>query len=157
MVLRVSSHFQIANGIGIRSRQEHEPAEIAATARDVPAIPLDNIGFTFEALMVCADAHKRAGSTNGTALADAVRTTKIDKRVMVGGPIEFNTKGQCNTIASVCLQNRNQTPTVVLPKDAAVGGAGVPDAELEPARLIFLVINPLRRGEGERDLPTSWY
>jgi branched-chain amino acid transport system substrate-binding protein len=78
-----------------------------------------NIGFTFEALMVCADAHKRAGSTNGTALADAVRTTKIEKRVMVGGPIEFDAKGQCNTIASVCLQNRNQTPTVVLPKDAA--------------------------------------
>jgi branched-chain amino acid transport system substrate-binding protein len=78
-----------------------------------------NIGFTFEALMVCADAHKRANSTNGTALADAVRTTKIEKRVMVGGPIEFDAKGQCNTIASVCLQNRNQTPTVVLPKDAA--------------------------------------
>ena len=78
-----------------------------------------NIGFTFEALMVCADAHKRASSTNGTALADAVRTTKIEKRVMVGGPIEFDAKGQCNTIASVCLQNRNQTPTVVLPKDAA--------------------------------------
>ena len=78
-----------------------------------------NIGFTFEALMVCADAHKRAAATNGTALADAVRTTKIEKRVMVGGPIEFDAKGQCNTIASVCLQNRNQTPTVVLPKDAA--------------------------------------
>ena len=46
-------------------------------------------------------------------------TTKIEKRVMVGGPIEFDAKGQCNTIASVCLQNRNQTPTVVLPKDAA--------------------------------------
>jgi branched-chain amino acid transport system substrate-binding protein len=107
-----------------------------------------NIGFTFEALMVCADAHKRAGSTNGTALADAGRTTKIEKRVMVGGPIEFDAKGQCNTIASVCLQNRNQTPTVVLPKDAAEMTPVFPDAELEPARLILLVINPLRNGEG---------
>jgi len=78
-----------------------------------------NIGFTFEALMVCADAQKRAGSNDGKALADAVRATKIDKRVMVGGPIEFDAKGQCNTIASVALQNRDGVPTVVLPADAA--------------------------------------
>jgi branched-chain amino acid transport system substrate-binding protein len=78
-----------------------------------------NVGFTFEALMVCADAHKRAGSTNGAALADALRQTKIEKRVMVGGPIEFDAKGQCNTIQSVALQNRDQTPRVVLPKEAA--------------------------------------
>src|SRR5215207_4486420 len=56
-----------------------------------------NVGFTFEALMVCVDAFKRAGSTQGTALADALRQTKIEKRVMVGGPIEFDAKGQCNT------------------------------------------------------------
>jgi branched-chain amino acid transport system substrate-binding protein len=78
-----------------------------------------NVGFTFEALMVCVDAHKRAGSTNGAALADALRQTKIEKRVMVGGPIEFDAKGQCNTIQSVALQNRDQTPRVVLPKEAA--------------------------------------
>jgi branched-chain amino acid transport system substrate-binding protein len=78
-----------------------------------------NVGFMFEALLVCVDAFKRAGSTNGTALADALRATKIEKRVMVGGPIEFDAKGQCNTIASVALQNRNQVPTVVLPKEAA--------------------------------------
>ena len=80
-----------------------------------------NIGFTFEALLVCADAHKRAGSTNGQALADAMRTTKIEKRAMVGGPIEFDAKGQCNTIASVVLQNRGGVPTVVLPEAASVG------------------------------------
>jgi len=79
-----------------------------------------NIGFTFEAIQVCADAHKRANSLDGKTLADAVRSTKIDKRIMVGGPIEFDAKGQCNTIASVALQNRNGVPTVVLPADAAV-------------------------------------
>jgi branched-chain amino acid transport system substrate-binding protein len=78
-----------------------------------------NIGFTFEGLMICADAHKRAGSTDGKALADALRTTKIEKRMIVGGPIEFDAKGQCNTIASAALQNRNGVPTVVLPKEAA--------------------------------------
>ena len=80
-----------------------------------------NIGFTFEALLVCADAYKRAGSTSGQALADAMRTTKIEKRAMVGGPIEFDAKGQCNTIASVVLQNRGGVPTVVLPEAASVG------------------------------------
>jgi branched-chain amino acid transport system substrate-binding protein len=80
-----------------------------------------NIGFTVEALMVCADAHKRAGSTAGQALADAMRKTRIEKRVMVGGPIEFDEKGQCNTIASVALQNKKGVPTVVLPKEAAAG------------------------------------
>jgi branched-chain amino acid transport system substrate-binding protein len=78
-----------------------------------------NVGFTVEALMVCADAYKRAGSTNGAALADALRTTKIEQRIMIGGPIEFDAKGQCNTIKSACLQNRDLKPTVVLPKDAA--------------------------------------
>jgi branched-chain amino acid transport system substrate-binding protein len=78
-----------------------------------------NVGFTFEAVMICADAYKRARSTNGGELAEALRRTRIDKRVMVGGPIEFDAKGQCNTIGSVALQNRNQTPTVVLPKEVA--------------------------------------
>lgn len=80
-----------------------------------------NIGFTFEALMVCADAHKRAGSTAGQALADALRKTKIEKRVMIGGPIEFDEKGQSNTIGSAVLQNKKGVPTVVLPKEAAAG------------------------------------
>ena len=78
-----------------------------------------NVGFTFEALLICADAFKRANTTNGAELAEALRKTRIEKRVMVGGPIEFDAKGQCNTIGSVCLQNRNQTPNVVLPKEAA--------------------------------------
>ena len=78
-----------------------------------------NIGFTFEALMVCADAHKRAGATDGKALTDALRATKIPNRVMLGGPIEFDEKGQCNTIGSACLQNRDGVPKVALPKSAA--------------------------------------
>jgi branched-chain amino acid transport system substrate-binding protein len=78
-----------------------------------------NIGFTVEALMCCVDAYKRAGSTNGKALADALRTTKIEKRIMTGGPIEFDEKGQCNSIASICLQNQGGVPRVTLPKDVS--------------------------------------
>ena len=79
-----------------------------------------NVGFTFEALMIAADAFKRTGSTDGTVLANALRQTNIAERMMIGGPISFNEKGQNTQIASACLQNRDGLPTVVLPKSAAV-------------------------------------
>lgn len=46
-----------------------------------------NVGFTFEAMMVVADAFKRSGSTDGATLADAMRQTNIANRMMLGGPI----------------------------------------------------------------------
>lgn len=78
-----------------------------------------NVGFTFEAMMIAADAFKRAGSADGTALAEAIRKTDIAERMMVGGPIRFDAKGQNTQIASACIQNRNGEPVVVLPKAAA--------------------------------------
>ena len=78
-----------------------------------------NVGFTFESLMIAADAFKRAGSTDGTALADAIRKTNIADRMMVGGPISFDAKGQNTQIASACIQNRGGQPVVVLPSSAA--------------------------------------
>ncbi|MBW6493835.1 MAG: ABC transporter substrate-binding protein [Burkholderiaceae bacterium] len=78
-----------------------------------------NAGFTFEALMVCADAFKRAGTNESSALTAAIRSTNIAERVMVGGPIRFNEKGQNTEIGSACIQNRNLRPTVVLPAASA--------------------------------------
>ncbi len=78
-----------------------------------------NVGFTFEAMMIAADAFKRAGSADGTALVNALRQTNITDHMMVGGPISFNEKGQNTKIASACIQNRNGQPTVVLPQVAA--------------------------------------
>lgn len=78
-----------------------------------------NVGFTFEAMMIAADAFKRAGSADGVALNDAIHKTDIAERMMVGGPIKFDAKGQNTQIASACIQNRNGQPTVVLPKSAA--------------------------------------
>jgi len=49
----------------------------------------------------------------------SLRQTRITDRMMIGGPIEFDAKGQCNNIRSAALQNRNLAPTVVLPKEAA--------------------------------------
>ena len=78
-----------------------------------------NVGFTVEAMMVAAESFKRAKSADGTALADAIRQTKITERMMLGGPIAFNAKGQNTEIASACIQNRKLRPQVVLPAASA--------------------------------------
>ncbi len=78
-----------------------------------------NVGYTFEALMVVADAFKRAGATDAKALTEAIRTTEIKNRMMLGGPIRFDAKGQVQGNASACIQNLNLKPTVVLPAEAA--------------------------------------
>lgn len=78
-----------------------------------------NIGFSFEAIQICADAHKRAGSTAPQALVEALRTTNIAKRVMVGGPIHFDEKGQNPDQVSAAVQNRDGKPTVTLPAESA--------------------------------------
>jgi branched-chain amino acid transport system substrate-binding protein len=78
-----------------------------------------NVGFSVEAMLIAADAHKRAGSMDGKVLAEAVRQTNLAERMMIGGPIKFNAKGQVEGIASAAIQNINQKPTVVLPASAA--------------------------------------
>jgi branched-chain amino acid transport system substrate-binding protein len=83
------------------------------------AVECFNAGFTFEALLVAADGFKRAGTTNGPALMQAIRATDIASHVMIGPPIKFDDKGQNVGIPSAAVQSRNRTPTVVLPAAAA--------------------------------------
>lgn len=78
-----------------------------------------NVGFTFEAILVAADAFKRAKTTDRKALTEAIRQTNITDKMTLGGPIKFNAKGQVEGIGSACVQNLNQLPTVVLPASAA--------------------------------------
>ena len=53
-----------------------------ALAKKYPEINLNtNHVYTFEALLVAADAYKRAGSTDPKALADAIRATDIKDNV----------------------------------------------------------------------------
>jgi branched-chain amino acid transport system substrate-binding protein len=78
-----------------------------------------NVGFTFEAILVAADAFKRAKTTDPKTLADAIRQTNITDKMTLGGPIKFNAKGQVEGIGSACVQNLKLLPTVVLPKGAA--------------------------------------
>ncbi|WP_406858271.1 ABC transporter substrate-binding protein [Alsobacter sp. KACC 23698] len=90
------------------------------------AVDCFNAGFTFEAILVAADAFKRAGATAGPALMDAVRQTKIEKHVMIGGPIQFDEKGNNPNIGSAAVQNRGRTPTVVLPSEVATEAPVLP-------------------------------
>src|SRR5258706_1326389 len=78
-----------------------------------------NAGFNFEAILVAADAFKRAKSTDPKTLADAIRQTNITEKMTLAGQIQINAKGQVEGIGSACVQNLNLLPTVVLPASAA--------------------------------------
>jgi branched-chain amino acid transport system substrate-binding protein len=78
-----------------------------------------NAGYTFEAILVVADAFKRAKTSDPKTLADAIRKTELKERMMLGGAIKFNSKGQVEGNRSACIQNQRQMPMVVLPAVAA--------------------------------------
>jgi branched-chain amino acid transport system substrate-binding protein len=92
-----------------------------------------NAGFTFEALLIAADAFKRARSVNPKELAEAIRQTNITSKMTLGGPIKFNAKGQVEGIGSACVQNLNLTPTVVLPAAAATAKPVFPAPDYKSA------------------------
>jgi branched-chain amino acid transport system substrate-binding protein len=91
-----------------------------ALAKAYPGVNLNtNQVFTFEALLVAADAYKRAGSTDPKALADAIRTTNITDNVSIGAGIQFNAKGQNDKVGDGATQNRGGKNVVLAPKAAA--------------------------------------
>ena len=92
-----------------------------------------NVGYTFEAVMIAADAFKRARSSDPKTLTEAIRQTDIKNRMMLGGAIKFNAKGQVEGNASACIQNLNLTPTVVLPASAATAKPVFPVPEYKKA------------------------
>ena len=92
----------------------------AALAKAYPGINMNtNHVFTFEALLVAADAYKRARSTDPKALADAIRTTNITDNVSIGPGIQFNDKGQNDKLKNAGIQNRGGKLLTVAPKEAS--------------------------------------
>ena len=73
-------------------------------------------GFSVEGLLVCLDAFKRAGSTDPKALVEALKATNIASRIMIGGAITFDAKGQNTHLPSAVIQNIDGKPQVVLPE-----------------------------------------
>src|SRR5471032_894958 len=82
--------------------------------------------YTFEALLIAADAYKRAGSADPKALAEAVRTTNIKDNVSIGPGIQFDAKGQNDKILGGSIQNRGGKLITVAPKEASNGKAEWP-------------------------------
>jgi branched-chain amino acid transport system substrate-binding protein len=78
-----------------------------------------NGGFTFEALLIAAQAFLDARSTKADALMDALRKIKIDQHVIIGGPIQFDAKGQNVNIRAAAIQNIKRKPLVVMPEESA--------------------------------------
>jgi branched-chain amino acid transport system substrate-binding protein len=92
----------------------------AALAKAYPDINLNtNHVFTFEALLVAADAYKRARSTDPKALADAIRATNITDNVSIGPGIQFDAKGQNDKLKNAAIQNRGGKLVTVAPKAAS--------------------------------------
>ena len=106
--------------------QALEAAYKTANPNNRFAVDAFNAGFTLEALMVAADAFKRAGSTDGETLMQAIKATKLDNHVMIGGPIQFDEKGQNPNIGAAAVQNQHQTPVVVYPDAVAAGKPVLP-------------------------------
>ena len=99
----------------------------AAFAKAHPGINLNtNQVYTFEALLVAADAYKRAGSADPQALADAIRKTNITDNVSPGPGIQFNAKGQNDKLKNSAIQNRGGKLVTVAPKEAANAKAELP-------------------------------
>jgi branched-chain amino acid transport system substrate-binding protein len=94
----------------------------AALAKANPGVNLNtNHVYTFEALLIAADAYKRAGSADANALADAIRKTNITDNASIGPGIQFDAKGQNDKILGGGIQNRGGKLLTVAPKAAANG------------------------------------
>lgn len=74
----------------------------------------------YESIYVIADALERAGSSDPTALRDALKTTNIEDHVLAQqGAITFDEKGENVNAAGVLIQIQNGKHVVVYPEEFA--------------------------------------
>ncbi len=93
---------------------------LAEFAKAFPDLNMNtNHVYTFEALLIAADAYKRAGSTDPKALAEALHATNITDNVSIGPGIKFDAKGQNVGLKCGAVQNRDSKQVTVAPKEAA--------------------------------------
>ncbi len=92
----------------------------AAFTKKFPGLNMNtNHVYTFEALLIAADAYKRAGSADPKALAAALHATHITDNVSIGPGIMFDAKGQNVGLKCGAVQNRGGKQVTVAPKEAA--------------------------------------
>jgi branched-chain amino acid transport system substrate-binding protein len=121
------ANYAISNTVWYNPKNQITQTVIASFKKKYPkdefAFHGTNVGYTFDALMIAADAFKRAGSADPKVLAEAIRKTDIPAtgRVSLGGSIKFNDKGQVENNRSASIQNLDGKPTITLPSDLAQG------------------------------------
>lgn len=88
--------------------------------REAPGEKFDaSVAFALEAVMVAADAIKRAGSDDTSAIHAALRTTDLPLTALYGSPTKFDAKGQNYGIGTVLIQVQNSAPLVIAPPEVA--------------------------------------
>lgn len=76
--------------------------------------------YTYEAMLVIADALERAASTDPDALVAAIKRTSFGGGITVStGPVVFNEVGDNPNASTAAIQILGQRPRLVWPKDAA--------------------------------------
>jgi branched-chain amino acid transport system substrate-binding protein len=112
--------FHISNVPWLDPKSAMTQSLVKRHAARFPNDQLDiNGGFTFEGMLIAAQAWLDAKSTKPEPLMEALRKIKIDQHVIIGGPIQFDAKGQNVGIKAAAVQNLKRTPTVVMPKESA--------------------------------------
>lgn len=133
------AQYAISNTVWFNPKNEITKSVAAAFKKKYPKDELafhgTNVGYTFDAIMIAADAFKRAGATDSKTLTEAIRKTDIPsaKRMSLGGPIRFNAKGQVEGNLSATIQNLNGKPTIALPSDFAEGKLVFPAPDYKKA------------------------
>lgn len=74
-----------------------------------------NSGYSYEGILVAADALERAKSVDAGGIVAALKTTNIKDHLMAGGPITFNEQGQNVNASTSLIQVQKRRPVVVLP------------------------------------------
>ncbi|MCX7891485.1 MAG: ABC transporter substrate-binding protein [Burkholderiales bacterium] len=119
------AEYAICNTVWYNPRSDMTRTVAAAFKKRNPKDELafhgTNVGYTFDAIMIAADAFRRARTNDPKALAEAIRQTDIPvaQRMSLGGPIRFNAKGQVEGNLSAAIQNLNGLPRVTLPPEYA--------------------------------------
>jgi len=131
--------YAICNTVWFNPKSEMTRTVTAAfkkrNPKDEIAFHGTNVGYTFDAIMIAADAFKRARSADPKVLADAIRQTNIPvaNRMSLGGPIKFNAKGQVEGNLSAAIQNLNGLPRVTLPAEYAEAKVVFPSPDFKRA------------------------
>lgn len=117
--LKEKSNYWISNTAWFNPKASLTKIALEAFKKRFPDSFLETgSAFTFEAIHIACAAFAKTKSKDPKVLRDAIADTKIEDHVCLGGPIQFDAKGQSMNLTSASMQNLNQRPTVIYPVGA---------------------------------------